>query len=461
MSELSNCTGSEQEIDWATLLACIEEGLVVPVIGPDLIRVQEDGESLSTEQWLVRGLAKLGHLGKVDTMPSTLNEAVWRILVGKDTRKKNEQQIGGILANIIKGLPVVPPVAFEQLAMITPLKLFVTTNMDSLLESAIDSKRYNGVNHTQSIFYKPKGPSFQNDLEAAEIPRGRTSVFHLFGRFGVARDGVLTEHDLIEYLVAMHTNERPKKLLHVLSKSYLLFIGCGHIDWLERFFLRSTKQTDLVDSVFGMEMISDSRTPREPSLLDFLSRIETPEIQVDVRGDPSLFVDELWNRWQKEHSILQQPYIPPAPTMPQHAVFISYMREDIDAVKNLKTGLDAAGIVSWFDKERLTVGDWFTPAIREAIARSQCVIAVISEHTGVEKSYFISEWRFALEQSKHWGRKFILPVVVSPNGISTSYIPLDIRAEFKQADIDYVPNGETSTNPGFVQAVKDLLFKLT
>jgi hypothetical protein len=268
---------------------------------------------------------------------------------------------------------------------------------------------------------------------------------------------VLTEHDLLEYLLAMHTMERPEKLLQVLSKSYLLFIGCGHSDWLARFFFRSTKQTHLVDKAFGMQMISDTRTSREPGLREFLSHIDTPEIQIDAQGDPAHFVNELWTRWQELHPVVRAEYKPPPDTMPEHSVFISYMREDIDAVKRLKAGLDAAGIVSWFDKERLHVGDWFTPEIQEAIARSTCFIAVVSENTGAaEKSYFISEWRYAIEQSKHWSRKFLLPVIVSPGGFSNELIPIDIRSQFTKADCAYVPDGETNTNPGFIQEVKRL-----
>jgi hypothetical protein len=457
MSDQTELLGTAPEIDWSTLLTSIEDGLVVPIIGPDLVRIEDEGASLSVEQWLTRQLQKQGHLGAPERMPSSLNQAVWRMQVGQDARKKNQQQIGGLLANIMKTLPSQPPVAFEQLAKITPLGLFVTTNMDGLLEAAIDRWRYNGANHTKSIFYKPKESSSNNDLEAAEMPRRGTTVFHLFGKYGVARDGVLTEHDLIEYLLAMHTNERPKKLLQVLSKSYLLFIGCGHSDWLSRFFLRSAKQTDLVDNAFGMEMICDSHTVKEPQLVDYLSRVEMPEIMVDPQGNPAGFVNELWSRWQETHPFVVADYTPPPSTMPKHAIFISYMREDIDAVKRLKSGLDGAGLVAWFDQERLTAGDWFTPVIEEAIGESSCVIAVISEHTAVEKSYFIREWRYALDHAKQWGRKFILPVVIAPGGINLDLIPIDIRGEFSRSDIVHIPNGETSTSPGFIQELRNLV----
>lgn len=457
MSTRADPADSAQEIDWSILLNSIEEGLVVPVLGPDLVRIEEEGKSYSLDGWLVRQLEKQNFLEAGSPTPATLHEAIWRILGGNAARKRNALQIRNDLAKLMAALPDKPPAAYEQLAKIAPLTLFVTTNMDGLLESALNRVRYNGVAHTKSIYYGPKQPLSKKDLVTAEIPRDSTMIFHLFGEFRVGGEGVLTDHDLLEYLLAMHTMERPEKLLQVLSKSYLLFIGCGHSDWLARFFFRSTKQTHLVDQAFGMQMISDSRTPSEPELRDFLQHVDTPEIQIDPRGNPAQFVNELYTRWQELHPTVQAEFKPPPDKMPDHSVFISYMREDIDAVRRLKAGLDAAGIVSWFDKERLRVGDFFTPEIQEAIARSTCFIAVVSQHTGsVEKSYFISEWRFAIEQSKHWSRKFILPVIVTPGGYSHDFIPLDIRPQFAQADFAFVPEGETSTNPGFVQEVKRL-----
>ena len=179
MSAPSQNVGTGQEIDWSTLLTSIEEGLVVPVIGPDLIRIQENGESLSPEAWLVRQLENQGFFEKGAPTPQTLNEAVWRMLSGLNTRmlpgkhepeKRTKQQIGSDLAKIMKGLPAQPPPAFEQLAKIAPLKLFVTLNMDSLLEAALDSKRYNGSSQTRAIFYNPTAPPLQKDLHAPEIP---------------------------------------------------------------------------------------------------------------------------------------------------------------------------------------------------------------------------------------------------------------------------------------------------
>src|SRR5689334_21133997 len=48
-------------------------------------------------------------------------------------------------------------------------------------------------------------------------------------------------------------------------------------------------------------------------------------------------------------------FLPPAREMPDNAVFISYAREDLPAVQQLKAGLEAGGITVWFDMDRLEV----------------------------------------------------------------------------------------------------------
>ena len=67
--------------------------------------------------------------------------------------------------------------------------------------------------------------------------------------------------------------------------------------------------------------------------------------------------------------------------MPANAVFISYAREDLPAVQKLKAALDAAGIVTWFDLDRLEGGDDYDHKIRANIAR--CSFQSQSSSTGL------------------------------------------------------------------------------
>jgi hypothetical protein len=99
------------------------------------------------------------------------------------------------------------------------------------------------------------------------------------------------------------------------------------------------------------------------------------------------FVQELHGRWMARRkpaalaSLSPVRYLPPSREMPDHAVFISYAREDLPAVQNIKAGLEAAGITTWFDMDRLEAGDDYDRKIRHNIARCSYFIPVISANT--------------------------------------------------------------------------------
>src|SRR6185295_20157076 len=93
--------------------------------------------------------------------------------------------------------------------------------------------------------------------------------------------------------------------------------------------------------------------------------LQQVSVRTRVYEGAEQFVDELHRRWTARRSHAQpialgvaaQRFAPPEREMPEGAVFISYAREDLAAVQKLKAGLDAAGIRTWFDLERLESGD--------------------------------------------------------------------------------------------------------
>ncbi len=63
-------------------------------------------------------------------------------------------------------------------------------------------------------------------------------------------------------------------------------------------------------------------------------------------------------------------------------VFLSYAREDADYARELRSGLEAAGIKVWFDQDSLRSGDSFHPKIEQCITRDcSCFIAIVSRTT--------------------------------------------------------------------------------
>ena len=123
------------------------------------------------------------------------------------------------------------------------------------------------------------------------------------------------------------------------------------------------------------------------------------------------FVDQLWKRWREKH-----PHSP----LSKKVIFISYAREDLAAVQELKAGLNAAGLTVWFDFDKLKPGASFNPQIQQYITEvCCCFLAVISKNTEARwEGYFRREWSLALERDKgiHFEKQFIVPVVIDDTG---------------------------------------------
>jgi hypothetical protein len=139
--------------------------------------------------------------------------------------------------------------------------------------------------------------------------------------------------------------------------------------------------------------------------------------------------------------------------MPDNAVFLSYARDDLAAVQRIKAGLDAAGITTWFDMERLEGGDDYDRKIQRNIARCSFFIPVISSNTQRRlEAYFRREWSYAIDRSRNMadGALFILPVTIDGTPAADALVPEKFRAlHFTQLPDGTVP-------PEFAQRLVEL-----
>ncbi len=138
--------------------------------------------------------------------------------------------------------------------------------------------------------------------------------------------------------------------------------------------------------------------------------------------------------------------------MPDNAVFISYAREDLPAVQRLKAGLEAAGITTWFDMDRLEVGDDYDRKIQRNIARCSYFIPIVSATTQRRlEGYFRREWSYAIDRVRNMadGALFILPVTVDGTTPAEALVP----DKFKALHFSALPGGEVPAD--FAQRLAD------
>jgi len=123
---------------WDDLLNYIEERRVIPIVGPDLLRVQTDRGLMPLYEWLAGKLApRLQVDASLLPQPLTLNDVVCSYLGQRGRREEAYTR----LRSILRENEFEPPTVLRQLAQITYFDLFVTTSFAPLLEKAVNAER--------------------------------------------------------------------------------------------------------------------------------------------------------------------------------------------------------------------------------------------------------------------------------------------------------------------------------
>jgi hypothetical protein len=439
---------------WDDLLNFIEERRVIPIVGPDLLRVQTDRGLMPLYEWLAGKLAsRLQVDASLLPQPLTLNDVVCSYL-GQHGRREEAYTR---LRSILRENDFEPPAVLRQLAQITDFDLFVTTTFDPLLEKAVNAERYGGQPTAEVIAYAPNRVA---DLPAERSQLTRTVVYHMFGRLSASPTYVISDEDMLEFICALQSEHlTPEKLFHELEHNHLLLIGSDFSNWLARLFLRMAKRKRLSDPRDVGEVLADDHTLNDERLVAFLQQVS---VRTRVYGGAEAFVAELHARWMKRNGGAQatpgataapQRFLPPAREMPENAIFISYAREDLAAVQRLKAAMDAAGLVTWFDLDRLEGGDEFDRKIRANISRCSYFVPIVSATTQRRlEGYFRREWSYAVDRSLNIadGAVFILPVCIDDTPEAAALVP----EKFRALHMSRLPGGEPT--PEFLRRLQEL-----
>jgi hypothetical protein len=418
---------------WEDLLAFIEEGRVIPVVGPELLTIAVGGREKPLYRALAEQLLRTNGLEPVDPNSSAeradnqvplredleLNDAVIGLLRRGLRVVDLYRPINDELRRLLGSQPAIPQ-ALTDLASIPDFRLFVSTTIDDLLARALSAVRRPTAPPVERIVYAPNlAGELATDLPP-ERPTNYRAVFQLFGRassspFFYAID----EEDILEtvYCLQAEKGARPERMLAELRRSHLLLIGCNFADWLSRFFIRLANQNRLSLDRTKKEFLVGDDLANDKSLTLFLERFShnTRVYPVDAKG----FVAELLRRWRERHPETIEPSDASRLDLPavgaSGGVFVSYAHEDIDAAKALCSDLAEIGAITvWFDKSRLTPGDEWDRKIEAAVNSCDIFLPVLSANTEARtEGYFRTEWRLAEKRTERiQGRKFVIPSVV-------------------------------------------------
>jgi hypothetical protein len=439
----------DDNFPWEDLLDYIQDGKVVPIIGHELIQAEYQGRRVSLQRVLAERLAEREKLTVDWNTHVELNDAVCAYLANPQAKLVGlYDRIAGFLRSMTPPFPV--PDALRSLAEIGPFDLFVSLTFDSLMARALDETRFNGNAVTRQIEFSTN-QSTAAQGEALKVRLGETPiVFSLFGRAASKSDFAIHDEDALEFIHRLVSGDvaPPEWLLSELRNRHLLILGVHLPDWLERFVLRAATR-DRLRLAQRAYFIASENAPSGATLTQFLHRFGRETTVAVFDGSAEAFVGELHQRWTSRHpEAAAAPAEARAPDNSRASIFISYGRENLDAVERLHSAIVSLGGDAWFDRTELSAGDQWEKRILPQIQRDvRLFVPVISDRTaGRTEGYVFREWREAIERSrKIVNRKFVIPVVVDPDyqGELRRYEHLvDEFPAFQELHFGRAPGGE-------------------
>lgn len=372
--------------DWDRLLDRIENNYVIPVIGPALVTLDVEGADVPLWRQLAAPLA--ANLQLASDRPMTTVAEVAREHLRRGGRRDD---LYLALRALLRRQTAASP-GLAALARIDGFKIFVTSTPDTLMAQAVAEVQPQLERREQEFYFHPSGrssphphPNCEKAKPNCDLPtefRGAL-VYQVMGSLQ-STDFAVWEEDYMEFVCGLIEQRGTlDRLFRRLQASDLLLIGAPSEDWIVRFFLRAARGKRLSEDSQNSRYYLADRRGALPEPMTFFFETETRLTRI-IDGDPVRFALDLAERWSRR--------LQPAPAgeffarMPERcptgAVFLSYGREDRDAVEMLGRELLRANVPVWLDARELQFGENYDRALESQIKQNcSFFIALVSTAT--------------------------------------------------------------------------------
>jgi hypothetical protein len=248
----------------------------------------------------------------------------------------------------------------------------------------------------------------------------RPLVYSLFGRGDHSESLVLTDKNLLEYLINL-TKELPplpdtvRASLRAPSTGFL-FVGFGFSNWWLRLLLKVLHITG-VDNRLVSLAFEDGDSFAAAVRLENQGFFDSAGIYIQS-GDWAALSRELAERYRNSAPPrIQRSELPLGRTGDerQPLVFLSYASEDRDTVNRIRDGLEARGVSVWQDVQNLRGGQNWEAKIEEFIKRVDYFVFVQTENMDRrDEGEYNYELTLALRRAKKkaFGSVFLLHVAI-------------------------------------------------
>jgi hypothetical protein len=290
-----------------------------------------------------------------------------------------------------------------------PFSLIVTTCQDALLTRALKAAGKTPI--TQR--YHLRGDKRDNPEFVLPGSPSSPVIFHLFGDAEDPSSLVLSENDVLDFLIRVVAERPPlpNSLLRALKRvgQSFLFVGFGIRRWDLRILLKvllralelnRSGPAIAAEPLHGL-MQSDGEEQEMILFYQRGTRVELEDADVDS------FLTKLSQRLEAEGGFAGQV----APLGPRPRVFISYAREDEDLASRVYDALQKSYFEPWFDQESLHGGDDWNNRIETDLDASDFTLVLYTPaFCKKNDSYVNKEVALACDRALKVRGSFLIPL---------------------------------------------------
>ena len=435
------------EREWDKLVNLVLERCVVPVLGPELLVVPEDGKLTPLYDLWGSTLASQTSVMR----PAGIERWTIYDVANLLSQRENAGELAYDIDDVVRRRRWPIPTPLRKLAQISDFSLYITTTVDHLMMRSMTEERQGST--VEQIKFTPRGIKSEVDLPNRFYYAAALGVYHLFGATSPT-DGTFakTEDDLIEYSWSLLDQQyAPESLYDYLQKKTVLLLGCSLPDWLGRFFVHALNGRRFQETI-NIYYVS---VCCEPGLADYLNRRRAKVIS---SISPVEFVDRLYEKWRlladRSSADTIPGTVPPPQPFKAGAVFLSYASEDRAAARAIRDQLEANNIDTWMDERELAAdpGIEYQYAIRENIRHASFFVPIISrtlDRAGTSPRFLWREWRLAedaaMERRKE--ERYLQPLVIDDTPSGAPFVESPYR------DLQWTRLRDGLLPPEFIEAL--------
>jgi hypothetical protein len=427
-----------EEHDWRLLLRSIREGQCILLLGPGAAVDPQDPHGDPFPVRLALKLAEeLQQAGKGTelVLPSDLAH-VAQIYAQAMPRKRPGLELA--VEDFYEPYRSQTTPLHRDLAAL-PFTLCLSTTPERFLLNAFAQTP--GKAPMYSFYHYQPNPSRARERRFASLPEGsseeRPLIYDLYGSLDEVDSLVLSEHDLLDFLVNV-TRESPPLHPYVTSRfsdrtTSFLFIGFGFRHWYIRILLHVLKAGGHNEPSLALEDAGFFNLPDQRQTVLFFQSGHF----INFRHLPwQDFAHDLRQRFERQTRADRSVQLTvPDPPANAPVAFLCHENRDKPEAEHLATQLKDRGIKIWLDKQSLRGGDNWAKLIPHVIEKQTDYVVVLQSPRMLDKpeSYFWREIHVALERQRGFGPdlRFVVPVLLE----SHPALPLRVLDELHTIDV--------------------------